>query len=151
MTSSPNRIAIALSVALTLVGMTLIAGSGPATAAQPRTGHYVYDYTYGPPPPNSYHGGITFDVSGEPRKVRDFAWSGFTCGTVTISKALKVNRKGKFRYTGNATTAGGSKVPVVVKGKFIRKNKARVTVRDGDGPTAAACGTLQRVIVKRQK
>lgn len=119
----------------------MLALSATAFAAQPKTGEYSYSKTYA-----RGHATVRFDftvTAGQPLKVKQFTWTDYTCGMLTVNKALRISKKGKFSYSGPAKTAGTAIKQITVTGKFISKSKASVAVSSVD------CGPPHEAIVKR--
>jgi hypothetical protein len=119
----------------------MLALSAAASAAQPKPGEYSYSDTYA-----QGHAIVRIDfavMAGAPLKVKQFTWTDFTCGELTVSKALRVSKKGKFSYSGPAKTAGTAIKQITVAGQFTSKSKASVTVSSVD------CGDAGPAIVKK--
>jgi len=149
MVPSIRRLSVALFATVALVGTTLVGVGSPANAAQPLTGQYHYRKVA----PGSAGMGVTqidFSVAkvGSKLKVKNFAWTGYSCGTLTVGKALTVNNKGKFKFEGQAQSAGTARIEIKVKGKFKTKKKAKVSIDSIDANYE--CGTVSKVTVKRK-
>ena len=149
--SRATRLAIALTAVIAIVGATLVAGAGSASAATPKTGKYRYHKVFSHKTSMDHVSAtITFDVAkvGTKLKVKNFQWVGYSCGTLSVSKALTVNNRGKFSFEGLASSAGTAKVKIKVKGKFKKPTKAIVDVADVD--PGYSCGDIQNAAVKHQ-
>lgn len=133
-----SRSFLAPAAVLLLVGTLALSA---IAFAEPKTGEYSYSKTYA-----QGHAVVRIDftvTAGAPLKVKEFAWTDFTCGVLTVDKALRISKKGKFSYSGPAKTAGTAIKQITVAGKFTSKSKASVTVSSVD------CGPPHQAIVKR--
>jgi len=147
--SITRRLVGAVTAVSAVIALTMLAFTGPATAAQPMTGEYGYRYVH-PGSAGNAIDTIDFDVVkvGNKLKVKNFQWGGYSCGTLTVGKALAVSGKGKFKFLGKAQSAGTARVKIKIKGKFKTNKKAIVTVLSKD--PVYNCTKVPKAVVKRK-
>jgi hypothetical protein len=121
--STTSRRPVLLPILLIVIALMLTLVES-ASAAQPKTGHFASKGGDG-----GRAATVDFDVAGaKPAMVKHFAYTEYTCGTMTVKKAIKVNGKGKFQYDGAVTNLGGLKFHMAINGKFVTKTKANVSL-----------------------
>jgi hypothetical protein len=128
------------------VAALLVTLAAPAFAAQPKSGHFASKGGHGGREPT-----VSFDVAGaKPAKVKHFAYSEYTCGSMTVKKAIKVNGKGKFHYDGAVFTLGGLKFHVTISGKFVTPAKANASLTFTKTHGYSCASDRQSFVAKRK-